>query len=75
MANDIFVQVRFDDLPDTATVTGQATMSNGCDARFESNGVMVVYEFRRETVGSVRQRIQGRRYDAINLTDIVFKTE
>ena len=64
--------VPFDDLPDTAEVTGQAIKRAGFDARGEANAPSVVLEFRREKLELVRRKLKELPFDEIEITDIRF---
>ena len=72
MSANVRVCLLFSDLPDSAEVTGRVTLSGGTDARGEENAPTVILEFRRLTLKEVRQKLSGKTYDAISLSDIRF---
>jgi hypothetical protein len=68
----LFVKVRFEDLPDSAEITGKALKSGGYDARGEENCPTVVLNFRRQKLGEVRKLLEGKDVDNIVIDDIRF---
>lgn len=72
VARTIMAEVPFDDLPDSAEVTGEAVKSGGLDMRGESNAPTVVASFRRRKLGDVRKEIGDKDYDKVTITDIRF---
>lgn len=69
----MYVKIRLEDLPDSAEVTGIATMSGGYDFRGEKNSDSIVLEFRKELLGKVREKLSGKMFDQMRIDDIRFQ--
>lgn len=72
MAKGILVSVPFDDLPDSAEVTGKAVRKNPPAFKDEEQPDTVVHEFRRARLSDVRAALQGLSFTTIEITDIRF---
>lgn len=66
------VTVPFENLPDTAVVTGMVFKSGGVCMRGEPNSPTVVLEFRRKTIGWVRDQLSDKTFSRIEIMDIRF---
>lgn len=72
MAHGIMVSLPFDDLPDSAEVTGRAVRKNPPAFKDEEQPDTVVLTFRRKRLAEVREELSGKSYSAIEITDIRF---
>lgn len=72
MARGIMVTLPFDDLPDSAEVTGRAVRKNPPAFKDEEQPDTVVLSFRRQRLAEVREALNGKSYSAIEITDIRF---
>jgi hypothetical protein len=69
---NIKVTLPFDDLPDSAEVTGRAIRKNPPGFKDEEQADDVVYEFRRKTLSEVRTALQGLSFTTVEISDIRF---
>lgn len=66
--------VPFDDLPDSAVVTGKATKHSPPSGQFDDASDSLVLEFRRETIADVRAKLADVSYDAVEIDDTRFSS-
>jgi hypothetical protein len=69
---NVKVSLLIRDLPKTAIVSGQATVTRGNDMRGESNGEDVVLEFDEEPLSQVLEKLQTTVFHKVTIDRIRF---